>query len=183
LFAAEVAAEAQQDTNIELLLASLNTPGGELAPATGAFFAFPIPGAPVTSGFGPRIDPIAGYVGFHPGVDFGAPLGTPIHAAGDGLIVFAGQESGYGNYTCISHGHGIATCYGHQSQILVQVGQSVVRGQVIGLVGTTGYSTGPHLHFEVRINGQVTDPMPWLTGVPPQAPTTTTSTVPSASGP
>jgi murein DD-endopeptidase MepM/ murein hydrolase activator NlpD len=175
-FAAEVAAEAEEDVNIEQLLASLDTPGGETAPATGAFFAFPIPGAPITSPYGPRIDPIAGYLGFHPGVDFGAPMGTPIHAAGAGIVVFAGQESGYGNYTCISHGHGIATCYGHQSAILVNVGQTVTQGQVIGLVGSTGYSTGPHLHFEVRINGQVTDPMPWLTGVPPEAPTTTTTT-------
>jgi murein DD-endopeptidase MepM/ murein hydrolase activator NlpD len=166
VFAAEVAAEAAQSANIEELLASLSTPGGDTASPTGGYFSFPLPGAPITSPYGPRIDPIAGYMGFHPGVDFGAPMGTPIHAAGDGVVVFAGQESGYGNYTCINHGHNIATCYGHQSQILVTVGETVTRGQIIGLVGSTGYSTGPHLHFEVRINGQVTDPMPWLTGKP-----------------
>ncbi|HEY2430463.1 MAG TPA: peptidoglycan DD-metalloendopeptidase family protein, partial [Acidimicrobiales bacterium] len=175
LFAAEVAAEAAQSANIEQLLASLSTPGGDTASPSGGYFAFPVPGAPITSPYGPRIDPIAGYMGFHPGVDFGAPTGTPIHAAGDGLVVFAGQESGYGNYTCINHGHNIATCYGHQTQILVTVGETVTRGQIIGQVGSTGYSTGPHLHFEVRINGQVTDPMPWLTGSPSQSGTTTTS--------
>jgi murein DD-endopeptidase MepM/ murein hydrolase activator NlpD len=173
-FAAEVAAEAEQDTNIAQLLASLETPGTTTASPTGqGYFAFPIPGAPITSPYGPRIDPIAGYESFHPGVDFGAPMGTPIHAAGTGVVVFAGQESGYGNFTCINHGHNIATCYGHQSEILVQVGQTVTRGQVIGLVGDTGYSTGPHLHFEVRVNGQPTDPMPWLVGTPSAATTTT----------
>ncbi len=91
-------------------------------------------------------------------------MGTPIHAAGDGIVVYAGVESGYGNYTCINHGNGIATCYAHQSVIMVKVGDQVTRGQVIGLIGTTGYSTGPHLHFEVRINGQVTNPLPWLIG-------------------
>ena len=183
-FAAEVAAEAAESANIEELLASISVPGATASIPVGAgFFAFPIPGAPITSPYGPRIDPIAGYEGFHPGVDFGAPLGTPIHAAGDGLVVFAGQESGYGNYTCINHGQNIATCYGHQSVILVKVGQEVKRGQVIGLVGSTGYSTGPHLHFEVRIDGQVTDPMPWLIGVPPGASTTTTTPSPSSGPP
>ena len=183
-FAAEVAAEAAQSANIEELLASISVPGATATVPVGAgFFAFPLPGAPITSPFGPRIDPIAGYEGFHPGVDFGAPLGTPIHAAGDGIVVFAGQESGYGNYTCINHGQNIATCYGHQSAILVKVGQQVKRGQIIGLVGSTGYSTGPHLHFEVRIDGQVTDPMPWLIGVPPGTSTTTTTARPSNSPP
>ena len=85
------------------------------------------------------------------------------------------QESGYGNYTCINHGNNVATCYGHQSDILVQVGEQVQRGQVIGLVGSTGYSTGPHLHFEVRVDGTPVDPMPWLTGSPE-----TTTTAPGA---
>ena len=83
----------------------------------------------------------------------------------NGIVAFAGVESGYGNYTCINHGNGIATCYGHQSVLMVKVGDQVKQGQVIGLVGSTGYSTGPHLHFEVRINGKVTDPLPWLIGV------------------
>ena len=97
-------------------------------------------------------------------MDFGAPLGTPIHAAGDGLVAFAGVESGYGNYTCINHGNGIATCYGHQSVLMVKVGDQVKQGQVIGLVGSTGYSTGPHLHFEIRSQGSYLDPCPFLEG-------------------
>jgi len=165
-FAAEVAAQAAETANIDELLAALSTPGATTVTPTAGYFAFPIPGAPITSPYGPRIDPIAGYEGFHPGVDFGAPMGTQIHAAGAGIVVFAGEESGYGNFTCINHGNNLATCYGHQSAILVQVGQQVTRGEVIGLVGSTGYSTGPHLHFEVRIDGKVTDPMPWLTGNP-----------------
>lgn len=175
-FAAEVAAEAAQDANIEALLASLAVPGDTMtaAPVGAGFFSWPIPNATITSPFGPRIDPVAGYMGFHPGVDFGAALGTPIHAAGDGTVVFAGPEDGYGNYTCISHGGNVATCYAHQSVIMVTVGQAVTRGQVIGLVGSTGYSTGPHLHFEVRLSGKVTDPMPWLTGNPSGTTTTTT---------
>ncbi len=172
-FAAEVALQAQESAEIEQLLAALSTSGGTTATPSAGYFTWPVPGAPITSPFGPRVDPIAGYLGFHPGLDFGAAMGTPIHAAGDGLVVFAGQESGYGNYTSIDHGSNIATCYGHQSVLLVQVGQQVTRGQVIGLVGSTGYSTGPHLHFEVRIRGAVTDPLPWLTG---QASVTTTTT-------
>jgi murein DD-endopeptidase MepM/ murein hydrolase activator NlpD len=117
----------------------------------------------ITSGFGNRVDPVTGaFVGFHPGVDIAAPIGTPIHAAQSGTIAYAGWEEGYGNYTCIDHGGGFATCYGHQSKILVTVGQVVVRGQLIGLVGSTGYSTGPHCHFETRVNGVPVNPMQYF---------------------
>ena len=165
-FQAEIAAQVAESASIEQLLAGTGTPGSApQIPTAGGFFALPVPGAPITQRFGPNVDPFTGAGGFHPGVDFGAPLGTPIHAAGDGIVAFAGVESGYGNYTCINHGNGIATCYGHQSVLMVKVGDQVKQGQVIGLVGSTGYSTGPHLHFEVRINGKVTDPLPWLIGV------------------
>jgi murein DD-endopeptidase MepM/ murein hydrolase activator NlpD len=166
-FTAEIAAQVAESANIEKLLAASGTPGSNpQVPTGGGFLTLPIPGAPITQPFGPNVDPFTGVPGFHPGVDFGAPLGTPIHAAGDGTVAFAGLESGYGNYTCIDHGNGIATCYGHQSVILVKLGDKVTKGQVIGLVGSTGYSNGPHLHFEVRINGQVTDPLPWLIATP-----------------
>ena len=102
----------------------------------------------------------------HPGIDIAAAYGTPIHAAGTGVVIFAGWESGYGNYTCISHGGGISTCYGHQSAIDVAVGQTVTRGQVIGAEGSTGYSTGPHVHFEVRVDGQVRNPRLFIPGNP-----------------
>ena len=98
----------------------------------------------------------------HPGIDIAAPTGTPIRAADSGTVRIAGWTGGYGNYTCIQHTASLSSCYGHQSAIHVRVGQSVSKGQVIGLVGSTGFSTGPHLHFEVRINGAVTNPMSYL---------------------
>lgn len=116
----------------------------------------------MTSSFGYRIDPLGRGRRFHAGQDFGAPLGSPIVAATDGTVVYAGWASGYGNYTCIDRGMGFATCYGHQSQILVRVGQLVKAGEEIGLVGSTGNSTGPHLHFEVRLKGVPVDPRPYL---------------------
>jgi murein DD-endopeptidase MepM/ murein hydrolase activator NlpD len=102
----------------------------------------------------------------HPGIDIAAAYGTPIHASGTGVVIYAGWESGYGNYTCIAHGGGISTCYGHQSQIVVSVGQTVTRGQYIGNEGSTGYSTGPHVHFEVRVNGVVHNPRNFIPGNP-----------------
>jgi murein DD-endopeptidase MepM/ murein hydrolase activator NlpD len=110
-----------------------------------------------------RIDPIGGSVGFHPGLDFGAEARTQIHAAGGGMVVVAGDCGGYGNCVVIDHGGSLATLYGHQSDVLVRVGDSVTAGQVIGLVGSTGISTGPHLHFEVRLHGAPIDPVPTLT--------------------
>ncbi|MDQ1636606.1 MAG: hypothetical protein QOJ32_3415 [Frankiaceae bacterium] len=117
----------------------------------------------LTSSFGYRVDPLGRGRRFHAGQDFGAPLGSPILAATDGTVVYAGWANGYGNYTCIDRGRGFATCYGHQSRILVRVGQLVKAGEEIGLVGSTGNSTGPHLHFEVRLNGVPVDPRPYLT--------------------
>jgi murein DD-endopeptidase MepM/ murein hydrolase activator NlpD len=98
----------------------------------------------------------------HTGVDFGAPYGTPIHAAADGVVVSVGAMGGYGNLTVVDHGNTLATLYAHQSTMYVSSGQRVSRGQVIGAVGCTGYCTGPHLHFEVRVNGNPVDPMPYL---------------------
>jgi murein DD-endopeptidase MepM/ murein hydrolase activator NlpD len=94
----------------------------------------------------------------HEGIDIAAPVGTAIHAAAAGTIVYAGWAEGYGNLVVIDHGGGLATAYGHQSAIYVMGGQ-VSQGQVIGAVGSTGHSTGPHLHFEVRLNGEPVDPL------------------------
>jgi murein DD-endopeptidase MepM/ murein hydrolase activator NlpD len=129
---------------------------------TGGQLAEPIPGAPITSPYGWRVDPILHTRSLHTGIDFGAPYGTPIHAAADGVVVAAGPEGGYGNATIVEHGGGIATLYGHQEQILVSAGDHVSRGQVIGLVGCTGWCTGPHVHFEVRVDGTPVDPAPYL---------------------
>ena len=113
----------------------------------------------ITSGFGYRTDPVTGATAYHAGIDIGASCGTPIKAAGTGSVISAGFNSGgYGNMTLINHGNGQSTLYGHQSSIIVSAGQSVTQGQVIGYVGSTGKSTGCHLHFEVRVNGNPVDP-------------------------
>jgi murein DD-endopeptidase MepM/ murein hydrolase activator NlpD len=123
----------------------------------GGRFIWPVNG-PITSPFCEQ----RAWESCHPGIDIGVPAGTPIRAAGSGSVVIAGWVSGYGNYTCVDHGGGISTCYGHQSAIHVSVGQRVAQGQVIGLVGCTGLCFGDHLHFEVRINGSVTNPLSYL---------------------
>jgi murein DD-endopeptidase MepM/ murein hydrolase activator NlpD len=118
---------------------------------------------PIVSGFGYRTHPIFGTTTFHAGVDIDGACGQPIWAAEDGEVLSAGSNGGYGLATVIDHGAGLSTLYGHQSSIGVSAGQTVRRGQQIGLVGTTGLSTGCHLHFEVRINGEPVDPVPYLT--------------------
>ncbi len=116
----------------------------------------------ITSGFGWRTHPVLGYDRFHAGLDIGADYGTTIHAAEQGLVLFAGWYGGYGNAVILDHGGGITTLYGHSSELYVVEGQSVSRGQAIAAVGSTGLSTGPHLHFEVRRDGEPTDPMAYL---------------------
>ena len=121
----------------------------------------PIDGARLTSGFGMRFHPILGYSRMHRGVDFGAPMGTPVFAAGDGVVVRAGPASGYGNYIEIEHNREYATAYGHLSGYAqgLRVGEHVRQGQVIGYVGMTGLATGPHLHYEVHYQGVQIDPL------------------------
>ena len=119
-------------------------------------------GVPVTSEYGWRIHPISGDRKFHAGIDFGAAQGQPIYAAAGGKVTFAGERGGYGNTIEIQHNGRESTLYGHASALLVSVGQQVVQGQMIGRVGSTGNSTGPHLHFEVHVNGKHTDPRPFL---------------------
>ena len=116
---------------------------------------WPVSG-PITSPFGMRWGKL------HPGLDIGAGMGTPIKAAAAGRVIVAAYDGGYGNLVVIDHGNGLATAYAHQSQIAVSVGQQVAQGQTIGYVGSTGFSTGPHLHFEVRVNGSPVDPMGYL---------------------
>lgn len=113
----------------------------------------------ITSGFGMRRHPILGYTRMHSGVDFGGGYGGPIFAVSDGVVVVAGRTGGYGNYVKLSHGGGLGTGYGHMSRIAVRPGQRVARGQVIGYIGSTGLSTGPHLHYEVYRNGAAVNPM------------------------
>lgn len=115
-----------------------------------------------SSDYGNRYDPYYKVWQLHAGTDFAAGGGAPIYAAASGSVVQAGWNGGYGNYTCIYHGDNVSTCYGHQSSIAVSPGQHVSQGQRIGSVGTTGASTGNHLHFEVRVNGSPVNPLGWL---------------------
>ena len=111
------------------------------------------------SAFGWRMHPILGYLKMHSGIDLTAPTGTPIYASGDAVVVRADRAGGYGNHVRLNHGYGYVTVYGHLSKLLLRPGQKVKRGDVIGLVGSTGLSTSPHLHYEVRINGKPVNPL------------------------
>jgi murein DD-endopeptidase MepM/ murein hydrolase activator NlpD len=136
-------------------------PAGPIKGGSGSMI-WPVDG-PVVSGFGSRT--INGSYEYHPGIDIAVGEGTPIRAAMTGTVSLQQSEAesgGYGNYTCIDHGGGLSTCYAHQSSFVATFGQSVSQGDIIGYTGCTGYCLGPHLHFEVRINGSVTDPMGYL---------------------
>lgn len=113
----------------------------------------------MASGYGYRRDPVYGTTKFHEGMDFSAPIGTPVYATGNGRVISAGWNSGYGNLIEIDHGYGYVTRYAHLSKINVKPGQSVGRGDLIGEVGNTGKSTGPHLHYEVRLKGEPQNPV------------------------
>ena len=150
---AELRSLQREQKRVErLLLAS----GAPLRRGSGAF-VWPVSG-PITSPFCER----RSWESCHPGIDIGVATGTPIRAALAGQVVLAGPQGGYGNFTCIAHSRALSTCYAHQSQILVEVGQVLAQGQVIGLVGCTGLCFGSHLHFEVRVNGQVRNPLDYL---------------------
>ena len=121
----------------------------------------PTPGY-ITSGFGTRTDPIRGGVGHHMGIDFDANTGDPVHAAAGGVVVFSGVKSGFGNVVEVDHGNGCTTLYGHNSRLLVHVGDIVRAGQTLAKAGSTGRSTGPHVHFEVHVNGRPVNPRKFL---------------------
>ena len=128
---------------------------GATSTPSAAGLIWPVSG-PITSPFGWR------WGRMHQGIDIGASTGTPIHAAAAGTVIYCGWEQGYGNFVVLDNGGNLATAYGHQSAIAVTCGQFVAQGQVIGYVGCTGHCTGPHLHFEVRIDGNPVDPMGYL---------------------
>lgn len=115
-----------------------------------------------TSGYGVRSDPFRGNVAMHAGIDLAGPVGTPIYATADGMVNRAEWANGYGNLVELNHGRGIQTRYGHLSQILVKDGQRVKRGDLIARMGSTGRSTGSHLHYEVRLDGRAVNPVPYL---------------------
>lgn len=168
---AEVADFEAEDARLtEIIRAeeAARNPGGSTstsAPAPGtpsvSGFQWPI-NAPVSSGYGYRVHPIFGTRRLHSGLDLGAGSGTPIASAKSGTVISAGWQGGYGNTVVVAHGDGITSLYAHQSSISVSVGEEVNRGDIVGLVGSTGWSTGPHLHFEIRVNGVAVDPMPYM---------------------
>jgi murein DD-endopeptidase MepM/ murein hydrolase activator NlpD len=116
----------------------------------------------VTSGFGPRVDPFTGHMAFHPGVDFAGPWGSTVAATAPGTVVFAGPHVGYGNLVEIDHGYGFHTRYGHLSSVLVRVGSRVEKGTPVGRLGSTGRSTGPHVHYEVWLAQKLRDPARYI---------------------
>jgi murein DD-endopeptidase MepM/ murein hydrolase activator NlpD len=152
--------EEQYQEESDRIAEALRAAADDLPPGNGRFIR-PVAGA-VASPFGNRTDPLTGATAFHSGVDLAAACGTPIKAAGDGVVFSAGPNGGYGNATIINHGGGLATLYGHQSSIIVHQGESVTSGEVIGYVGSTGRSTGCHLHWEVRVNGNPVEPTQYL---------------------
>lgn len=125
-------------------------------------FTNPAPGEPVTSPFGNRVDPFLGRLALHSGIDFAAQTGDPVKTTGAGKVIAAGVSSGYGNMVEVDHGYGISTRYGHLSKILVSVGDEVQTGDILGRAGSTGRATGPHIHYEIRRNGQAVDPTHFL---------------------
>ena len=157
-FLHEVAGLAQASASLAAQIQSAQSSNsyspGDTSPSASGFI-WPVNG-PVTSGFGMR------WGRMHEGIDIGVASGTPIHAAASGRVVYSGWMDGYGNLVAIDHGRGISTAYAHQSSIAVGNGQTVSQGQVIGYVGCTGHCFGPHLHFEVRINGSAVDPLGYL---------------------
>lgn len=151
----------------QIRIAALSASTGEQGPvdpqATGPL-SWPLPGYAAGGGVGSRVHPVYGYRSCHTGVDSGAPRGTPIRAAAAGIVLSTTVSRAYGNMTLINHGDGMVTMYAHQSRFTVSPGQAVGNQEVIGYVGSTGFSTGPHLHFEVHLNGVPYNPMGWFGG-------------------
>jgi murein DD-endopeptidase MepM/ murein hydrolase activator NlpD len=162
--AEEAALEAlilERERELEAEQRAAGIAGGVENPGGPGTFSWPVTGT-ITSPFGWRSNPFGGGPEFHQGLDIAAPTGTAVTAAASGTVIMAQWYGGYGNYILIDHGGGYSTGYGHLSAMYVSVGQAVQRGQAIGAVGSTGQSTGPHLHFEVRIAGKPVDPAPRL---------------------
>jgi murein DD-endopeptidase MepM/ murein hydrolase activator NlpD len=151
----EISQEQAASAQLQTAILSAQQHSSVTSTPSSAGLIWPVSG-PITSPFGMR------WGRLHAGIDIGVGYGTPIHAAASGNVIYCGWESGYGNLVVIDHGGNLATAYGHQSQIAVSCGEHVDQGQVIGYVGCTGHCFGPHLHFEVRINGAPVDPLGYL---------------------
>ena len=158
---AEATAAAQAAQAAAAASSGTSSSGNASATGTGSL-THPVPGAAITSGFGGRVAPTAGATTGHDGIDYGAGYGAAVYAADSGTVITAQYNSARGNYIVVNHGNGMQTWYQHLSSMSVTVGQTVARGQVIGNVGTTGISTGPHLHFEVHVGGVPVNPLNYL---------------------
>ncbi len=154
--------DSRFDASLNRLDAALTRLEGVRETARALPFANPAPGHGITSRFGNRVDPFLGRLALHAGIDFEATTGDEVRSTGAGEVVAAGPAGGYGNMVEIDHGYGISTRYGHMSKVLVNVGDEVEAGDIIGRAGSTGRSTGPHVHYEVRREGQAVDPMHFL---------------------
>ncbi|WP_177203892.1 M23 family metallopeptidase [Sphingobium sp. AP50] len=152
------------DVGFSNLFSSLQRLDGNAKTAAYIPSGRPVEKLSLTSNFGVRSDPFNRSARMHKGIDIPGPIGTPIHATADGIISRAGWASGYGNLVQISHGSGMETRYGHMSKLLVAENSYVKRGQIIGLMGSTGRSTGSHLHYEVRVDGAAINPLPFVAG-------------------
>lgn len=161
LLAAKIGAP-QGDSNFRNLFGTMKQMDGTAGRAIAIPTRKPVDNMRLTSSFGMRVHPILGKRMRHNGLDIPAATGTPIYAPADGVVGRAQRLGGYGNYAEISHGNGIETRFGHMSRIAVTPGQRVTQGQIIGYVGSTGRSTGPHLHYEVRIAGTPVNPVPFV---------------------
>ena len=165
----EIEKYKQEQAEIERqILAAINWTGTYAIQFTNGVMIWPVAteGTVITSGYGGRTHPIQGIYKVHTGIDISAAniYGGPAVSAYDGIVSYAGWLGGYGNCVIVNHGNGISTLYGHGSEIVTQVGKTVKQGEIIMKIGSTGNSTGPHLHFEVRINGTAVDPIPYLNG-------------------
>ncbi len=156
-FEGEITGLAREEGSIKAKIQAASKPAGTKP----GRLVRPVPGA-ISSGYGMRVHPILGTQRMHTGVDMNAAQGDRIKSAAAGTVIFAGLKGGYGNTVMVDHGGGMVTLYAHQSRIGVSVGQKVKAGETIGYIGSTGLSTGPHLHFEVRINGNAVDPAKYI---------------------
>ncbi|MEI8024808.1 MAG: peptidoglycan DD-metalloendopeptidase family protein [Pseudomonadota bacterium] len=151
----------------ELLILDLQTLLSKIQAHSSLLAALPV-GKPVegwvASIFGYRVSPFTGMNSSHQGIDIAAPIGTPVLAPADGVVIYSGTKEGFGNFLMIAHGYGVVTRYGHNSALLVKVGQRITKGEQIAAVGDTGRSTGPHLHYEIWVNGRVVNPNRYLLG-------------------
>ncbi|MGK2912377.1 MAG: M23 family metallopeptidase [Sphingobium sp.] len=162
--AADIAAQGHNDASFSSLFSSWKKMDNVIQSGVYIPSGRPVEKLSLTSNYGVRSDPFNGSARMHKGIDIPGPIGTPVYATADGVVSRAGWASGYGNLVEISHGNGMETRYGHMSKLIVAPNTHVRRGQLIGLMGSTGRSTGSHLHYEVRVAGNAINPLPFVAG-------------------